>query len=1093
MAFSLTSIDPTVLPEDGGYLLEITGTFELSHQYRVYIGITGTSADAPCYSGKPDQGNVVYPYTASILRVYSPVLTLGTEHEILVVDVGTAEENTLSGVLTVVYRDLKSLVYSLRKTLPIFYKTGPRDVARVPVGVGDYVAPFSDPEASWWVFGGSPDALELPGTDPDAAIFDPQLQNDDFTVAGVYNPDGIVGNLGVFSKWISTDFNRCWMIQQWGNDLEFYITSTGAIGTISLASAVNSLVAGVDTFFCGRYEYKTPGTSEMFMRCNDITGSNLTAQGPVHSSTNSPVHIARTEGTYCPGDYYWFACWNRKLTDAEVQDLRDGTVLPQELDPDYYEDFHDAVTSENDSEMPLVSPITFDVQGSPTHGGSSESSVKEENTRILDTVGLIEGITGVVGDEHSEIGGLRMTRTTAVINATDTTFLVETTNEWPDTGKVALDGVVYYYTGKTATTFTGITHIAAGASVAGARIQHRVDSTVTDLSREYNALDLLRRGFLVNYAEGDDLSALGRNLGVDRLPIFRDDDEFRAVIKALAYSPRGTMLSLELALESFLGAGNFEVYEDLILYPNTVFIRIDPSVFVEEGSFGKAFFNPVEWDQLAGGQDTLVLSRTPLDVGSVILKDLEELFNFEQAKPSALTYEYWPGETPASAFTYAGAESEATQVTVITGTGVELVSGAGGTVFYEMLDTQGARIAADSYTEVSALLMIPTGAVIGTDKNQTSISIKDGAFEVNVGVDGTGVGLFASTGGGFLGNTLATSLDVWYEITVKKFGIDHAELWIDGNLISSVLYSLFTVATADHQVEWGIRGVPLAGMKVQVRQIGFEIKTTTDYWVARGVAGSVATANPTRFNDNIALLGSGDADKDLIITGSVASNPQGGNNNGRFYIWTYVSSGVAEVQGRLQSEAATVETANPTRITVEDEEGFTYPDDLGKQIIIYGSSVGNDGIYVIDTLLEPGTLADFASYDTPIIGARTNICEVVAATFVSEVDLTYQLRPVFVTEAGLDWVLSDASSFSGDTLTLRQGLWANNLVMETRYSDVLTAQLLKNTEVENEIYDIGPPVLYEYYPFYLSDFMGLIRAFVDTITAAGVIPEFEIL
>lgn len=799
--------------------------------------------------------------------------------------------------------------------------------------------------------------------------------------------------------------------------------------------------------------------------------------------------------------------FNEAMTDdAELQDPTNYTVIPTGAgstptvigatpqtggSPLYVDLTLDLAMSNSAEYEATVDTAVTDLAGNPLDAAADSAlfTSPTEGVVALSEVGLLEALTGIFGEEHNEVGGLRLTKTNAVISATDAIFPVETTHEWPDTGKVALDGVVYYYTGKTASTFTGITHTAAGATVVGARIQHRVETTVVDLSREYSAMDLLRRGFLVNYAEGDDLSTLGRNLGVDRLPIFKDDDQFRAVIKALAYSPRGTMLALEAALEAFVGAGNFEIYEDLILYPNTVFIRIAASYFAGEGSLGKAFFNPVEWDQLAGSQDTLVLSREPLAVGSVILKDLEELFNFETQKPSALTYEYWPDETPASAFTYAGGESEATQVTVITDTGVELVSGAGGTVFYEMLDTQGARIENESYAEVSSLLMIPTGAVIGADKNQASVSIKDGAFEVNVGVDGSGIGLFSSTGGGFLGSTLSTALDTWYEVVVKKFGTDYVELWVNGTPISRVNYSLFVVASVDHQVEWGIRGAPSVGMKVQVRQVGFEIKTITDYWNARGVAGSVNTANPTRFDDTLALMTAGDVGKQLQVSGGTVAS---GINNGTWVISSYVSPGVVELQGVTHTDEATVSTG-PDTVTVEDLEAFTYPDDIGKTIVITGSVGANDGSYTITALIEPGTLTDFSTYDTPVTGAKTNIAEVAGAPpFVPEPNLEYRLDPDFQTEVGLDWELSDASSFSGDTLTLRNGLWVNGLVMETRYSDVLTAQLLKDTDVANEVYDAGPPVLHEYYPFYLSDFMGLIQAFIDTITAAGVIPEFEI-
>ena len=316
-------------------------------------------------------------------------------------------------------------------------------------------------------------------------------------------------------------------------------------------------------------------------------------------------------------------------------------------------------------------------------------------------------------------------------------------------------------------------------------------------------------------------------------------------------------------------------------------------------------------------------------------------------------------------------------------------------------------------------------------------------------------------------------------------------------MISRVDYSLFVVASVDHQGEWGLRGVPLAGGKVRVKQIGFEIKTITDYWSAHGTAGVVAAVNPTRFDDNVALMIAGDVGKYLTIRGSGITNPAGGNNNGHYLVDSYVGPGVVELVGPVKP-GVTLELGSPKRITLADPEGFTYPDDLGKKIVISGSSLGNNGTYTIEKLWifqSPATWKDLDTYNTgDQVTVKTNICTVLEVDpFVSEVGLSYQLKPVFANEGSLDWELSDASSFSGTTLDLRNGLWANGLIMEIRYSNVLTAQLLADNQVDNVIIATGPPVLYEYYPFYLQDILGLIRAYIDAITAAGVIPEFEII
>jgi hypothetical protein len=203
------------------------------------------------------------------------------------------------------------------------------------------------------------------------------------------------------------------------------------------------------------------------------------------------------------------------------------------------------------------------------------------------TVGMLEGYLSVVGDEDTDIAGMFSTRLTSAVAEGDVVFPVETTQGWSASGKLALGGVVYSYTGTTATTFTGITHVNNGAVINGAYQIHHVAAEVTDLNRNRNMLDLARREMLVNYASGDYLSAIGRNLGVLRLPFVNEDDRFRKIIKALAYNPRGTRYGLELALDGLVDAGNYEIFEDLINFPCTVFIRLTGNATTDDSKDGK--------------------------------------------------------------------------------------------------------------------------------------------------------------------------------------------------------------------------------------------------------------------------------------------------------------------------------------------------------------------------------------------------------------------------------------------------------------------------------------------------------------------------
>jgi len=226
----------------------------------------------------------------------------------------------------------------------------------------------------WWEFNGSDAALRLLGTDADAALFDPQSNNNDFTIAGRFMPDSDSGDESIMCKW-DVSPNKCWMVRRQNQDLHLLVSDDGSNTTqLALTSALN---ADEDIVFCGRYEYDSAGAvNDMWL---DATGqsevSTAVARGPVNSTTSADVQIADCDaGTgKLTGREYWLAFYNRKLTDAEKDGLLDGTIKPQQLlEPgDFYIDFHAEVGATLDSDFPVVSPVEFTVEGTPVQGGVS--------------------------------------------------------------------------------------------------------------------------------------------------------------------------------------------------------------------------------------------------------------------------------------------------------------------------------------------------------------------------------------------------------------------------------------------------------------------------------------------------------------------------------------------------------------------------------------------------------------------------------------------------------------------------------------------------------------------------------------------------
>jgi hypothetical protein len=135
---------------------------------------------------------------------------------------------------------------------------------------------------------------------------------------------------------------------------------------------------------------------------------------------------------------------------------------------------------------------------------------------------------------------------------------------------------------------------------------------VIDFSLKPSGIDQYRNSFIVERAVGEELSTLGRNIGVSRPSALQNDEIFRRLIAAMAYAPRGTILAIELVLDAILGPGNWELFEDLTLgslnHPCEIFFRRRDDN--ELKSVGKAFLDGDENRAMATAS-TLTLAADP--------------------------------------------------------------------------------------------------------------------------------------------------------------------------------------------------------------------------------------------------------------------------------------------------------------------------------------------------------------------------------------------------------------------------------------------------------------------------------------------------
>lgn len=701
--------------------------------------------------------------------------------------------------------------------------------------------------------------------------------------------------------------------------------------------------------------------------------------------------------------------------------------------------------------------------------------------------GFLEALSSSIGDQLNELSGYRVTRLTAPVGVGATVFPVESTAGWASSGDIGVKGIRYSYTSKTLTSLDGIHYLFGGATVSGAKKDYHVDSTVFDLNRDYNMLDRFRQSTMVETAIDEELSVLGRNHGVLRLPFLNDDTTFRQILRAVAYNPRGTVYGIEQALEALAGVGNFEIYEDLINHPNKIFIRVAGDVLLGSSHEGKAFTGVL--GSLPMDSDTgLTLSNPPSTVASVRWKDENHTTDMRAAKPSVETIEEYEGDLGTQVWVYDGAD-EGVDVAVLPGDLGVSINDASITERARYVHTARVQPESRAIFEVTTYLL--STATFGSVGEQWMGSIKDGGRDIAWGIQHVDAATFnlGFYNAGFVSGSVTLNYDQWYTVAILKETNGEVHLVVDGVKTQTEDRTSFA-ATTDTEFSFGSHSTTVAGQTAYVKNTRFFATTPTDYWNARG--DSADTSAPDGIDINVGLLVAGDIGKEIRITGSTTTNPSGGNNNFRGRIVTVPTSETMTVEGLPELSNALVEVPGD-KVYVGRTNAFQFPDDLGKQLVISGSSLGNDGTYTIASLLQQGTEQDLSALTGPI-RETTNIAVVSAGLVASEQGLVWRMDPAFVVETGVDWELSNAGSFAGVAVTLRQAVPIPNgsytRVVDVYSVSIPSAQVLLDATIVMALLSMTPR-LYSYYPFFLNDPLAAVRGYIDDLTAAGVIPDYS--
>lgn len=294
----------------------------------------------------------------------------------------------------------------------------------------------------------------------------------------------------------------------------------------------------------------------------------------------------------------------------------------------------------------------------------------------------------------------------------------------------------------------------------------------------------------------------------------------------------------------------------------------------------------------------------------------------------------------------------------------------------------------------------------------------------------------------------------------------------------------------------------------------WNFETPKDLWNVHFDTGDIAASNT--FNDGAAggYFQVGDVNNKRLVISDFAAfdNTNGGNSLGEWLISARASGDQVTLTGPTR-DGARFEARYSDEIEIRGiSDAFTFPDSLGHQIQILTGP--NAGTYTISAVLDPVDRTDIlskyanlitfmtasvsAAGDLPIkeYSARVKVSNPPAAGFsTTSTDATWRIVPQFVTDAGpVTAELADAGSSAAAVLTFRQDLSAFGLaigdVLNVHRSTVLSAQALDELDSVDFV-AAGTPPTYSRYAFWLYDPFGWLRTLIDSLTAAGYIPDFD--
>ena len=689
---------------------------------------------------------------------------------------------------------------------------------------------------------------------------------------------------------------------------------------------------------------------------------------------------------------------------------------------------------------------------------------------------LLQALLDALGTTLGSVGGLRMSRVTSAGSKGDMAVSIERAQSLPPSGAVLIDGVPHHYMATTPGGLSGIYTLQAGAVVMGLSVDVLPRTQVLDLTQTYSSLDALRQSYFMALAQGADLATVGRDMGVSRDPSIARDDVYRAVIKKVAFGPRGTLLGIQGALDAMVGPGNYSLSEDLLSAPCQIKVSLPSTLLLGSTRQGKSYLEPLI--PAAPQANVFTLPTTVVNAIAATASPTTVLADCTQALPSA-----------AAGFTVQGTSPtyDATRAAVgfySAGTSLEF--------FADRADPiDDAQVYLD--------LIVPSATPTQTDPRAFCASLTDALYAVYAGIVPSGApGTFAvclSNAAGLIvaTSTLTFSFDVVQSLRLQKLSDQAVKVFV-GNALA-VQADLSTAFAAPNNAVPGVGvGQALATANAtNVRLLTLQIAVTPrrDVLALGSKVGQTSSSSPTTLSTpGSPAFVSTDISKRVVIAPGRAPNPQGGNNGGIYTISALSGSNGVILAGPTFSNLS-ADGAHSGAIS--DALGrFVYPQDLGKTIQ-FGPG-GPTGNYIITDLQAANFVTLNQGAFVPSQSAYVAICAPLDSSnnigplqnFAAQAGFSGMLTPRFANDNAVDWTMAGATSLQSGTLTVRTSI-PNGISYDIMAHHYASAVVLPNSNPAVVLLNAqSTPPVFNVYPLYVADPLSFVVQTLDNLTAAGV-------